>query len=111
MLQVNAIRLGPIAGGFIAQSIGVKYVFIVVSVLNGIAALIGIPLLRETYAPVIRLRMALKSADPEKAAREHPALAATHHSKLYILWINLSRPAIMLTCSFLCFILSLYMAL
>lgn len=103
--------VGPIAGGFIAQSIGIKYVFIVISASCGVAALIGIPLLRETYAPVIRLRLAQKSADPEKAARQHPTLVAARRSKGHILWVNLSRPAIMLTHSFICFILSLYMAL
>jgi len=103
--------VGPIAGGFIAQRIGVKYVFIVISALCGAAALIGIPFLRETYAPVIRLRLAQKSADPEQAALQHPAFVAAHGSKWRILWIHLSRPAIMLTRSFICFILSLYMAL
>lgn len=103
--------VGPIAGGFIAQSIGVRYVFIVISGLCGIAALIGIPLLKETYAPTIRLRIARQSADPEKAAAQHPTLVAEHGSKWHILWLNLSRPAMMLTHSFICFILSLYMAL
>jgi len=103
--------VGPIGGGFIAQTIGVKWVFIVISAACGVSALIGIPFLRETYAPVIRLRLAQKSADPEKAAMQHPTLASAYQSKWHILWINISRPAIMLTCSFICFILSLYMAL
>lgn len=103
--------LGPIAGGFIAQSIGIKYIFIIISCLCGVCALIGIPLLRETYAPVIRLGLAKKSADPEKAAKAHPALASAHGSMWRIIWLNLSRPAIMLTRSFICFILSAYMAL
>ena len=102
---------GPIAGGFIAQSIGLKWVFIIIACLCAVASVIGIPILRETYAPIIRLRLANKSADPEKAAKEHPALVAAHGSKLNILWMNLSRPAILLTRSFICFILSLYMAM
>lgn len=103
--------VGPIAGGFIAQSIGIKYVFIVISGLCGLASLVGIPLLKETYAPVIRLRLAKKAADPETAAKKHPHLIADHGNKLHVLWINLSRPLYMLTRSFICFILSLYMAL
>ena len=104
---------GPIAGGFIAQSIGLKWVFIIIACLCAVASVIGIPILRETYAPIVRLRLANKSADPEKleAAKKHPALVAAHRSKLNILWINLSRPAILLTRSFICFILSLYMAM
>ena len=102
--------VGPIAGGFITQSIGLKWVFIVIACLCASASVIGIPILRETYAPIIRLRLA-KSADLEKAAKEHLTLVASHGSKLDILWMNLSRPAIILTRSFICFILSLYMAL
>lgn len=103
--------VGPIGGGFIAQTIGVKYVFIVISAMCGASALVGIPFLRETYAPIIRLRLAQKSADPELAAKQHPTLVSVHGSKFHFLWINISRPAIILTRSFICFILSLYMAL
>jgi predicted MFS family arabinose efflux permease len=102
--------VGPIMGGYISQSIGVKYVFIVISALCGIAALVGIPLLRETYAPVIRLRLARQS-DPEKAAKLQSMLGDGQGNKWQYLWLNLKRPAMMLTCSFICFILSLYMAL
>lgn len=92
--------IGPIAGGFIAQSIGVKWVFIIVAILCAVAAAVGIPVLKETYAPIIRLRLAKKSADPEKAAKQHPTLVAAHGSKLHLLWINLSRPIVILTHSF-----------
>ncbi|TFK38130.1 multidrug resistance protein 4 [Crucibulum laeve] len=102
--------VGPIAGGFIAQTIGIKYVFIVIACICGLSAMIGIPLLRETYGPVIRLRRAQKSADPEAAAKIHPALAKAHENKLHVLWVNLTRPIMMLCTSFICFILSLYMA-
>ncbi|PPR01247.1 hypothetical protein CVT24_006011 [Panaeolus cyanescens] len=102
--------LGPIAGGFITQTVGIKWVFIVIAITCGVASLVGIPLLRETYAPVIRLRKAKKSADPEAAARAHPALLHAHGSKMHVLWVNLTRPIIMLCRSMICFILSLYMA-
>lgn len=121
------------AGGFIAQTIGIKWVFIIIAsmyishtssaesgcshflllllVTCGACGSVGIPLLRETYGPVIRLRRAAKSGDTEKAARAHPHLLQEHGSKLHILWINLSRPIYLLTHSLICFILSLYMAL
>ncbi|KAF8644914.1 hypothetical protein AX16_008197 [Volvariella volvacea WC 439] len=103
--------VGPIAGGFIAQTIGIKWVFIVIACVSGVAAVVGIPFLRETYAPVIRMRRDLKRGlDPEQAAKHHPHLSAAHDSKLKVLWENLTRPVILLTCSFICFILSLYMA-
>ncbi|KAF8817134.1 multidrug resistance protein 4 [Phlegmacium glaucopus] len=101
--------VGPIAGGFIAQTVGVKWVFIVIAITCGVSALISIPILRETYAPVIRRRQAAKYGDSEKAASLQPA-ALNEHGKLYYLWLNLSRPVVLLFGSFVCFIFSLYMA-
>ncbi|KAA1466239.1 multidrug resistance protein 4 [Dentipellis sp. KUC8613] len=103
--------VGPVAGGFIAETIGFKYLFIVITGVTGVASAIGIPFLKETYAPIIRLRLARKM-DPEEALRRHPHLAHAHgENKMKHLWENLSRPFILLTRSFICFILSLYMAL
>ncbi|KAJ7074033.1 major facilitator superfamily domain-containing protein [Mycena amicta] len=102
--------IGPIAGGLVTEKIGIKYVFIIVAGLGGIASALGIPFLRETYAPIIRLSRAKNGPDPEKAAAAHPVLLAEHSSKLHYLWINLSRPAMLLFGSIVCFLLSLYMA-
>ncbi|KDR80330.1 hypothetical protein GALMADRAFT_62622 [Galerina marginata CBS 339.88] len=101
--------VGPIAGGFIAQTIGVKWVFIVIAICCAVTGMISIPLLKETYAPVIRMRKAAKNPDPE-IAKAHPHLLQEHGSKLHVLWVNLSRPIVILSHSFICFILSLYMA-
>lgn len=103
--------VGPIAGGFIAETIGFKWIFMVIVGISGIAAALGIPFLRETYHPVIRLRRAQKSADPEKAAAAHPHLIQEHGSHLQRIWLDMSRPFILLTRSYVCFLLSLYMAL
>ncbi|KAG1741327.1 major facilitator superfamily domain-containing protein [Suillus lakei] len=103
--------VGPIMGGFLAESVGIQYDFYVVVAMCGIAAVLGIPLMRESYAPVIRLRREKISRDPEKAAGGHPVLTAHQMNKWAYLWINLKRPIILLTRSFICFILSLYMAL
>lgn len=103
--------IGPIMGGFIAESVGVLYVFYVIAAISGVAAIIGIPLMKETYAPVIRLRLYDMALDPEKIVEGHPVLTAHHMDKWAYLWVNLKRPAILLTRSFICFILSLYMAL
>ena len=104
--------VGPIAGGFIAETIGFKYIFIVIAATCGLAGALGIPLLRETYAPVIRLRLA-KSMDPEEAMRHHPHLMEAHDpkKKWQIIKVNLVRPFVLLTRSLICFVLSLYMAL
>ncbi|KAH7886796.1 major facilitator superfamily domain-containing protein [Phlebopus sp. FC_14] len=103
--------IGPIMGGFIAQSVGIQYVFYVMVALSGAAAILAIPVLRETYAPVIRFRRDKHAQDSEKAAEMHPSLALPHGNKWNYLWVNLTRPMILLTRSFICFILSLYMAL
>ncbi|KAG1741290.1 multidrug resistance protein 4 [Suillus lakei] len=103
--------IGPLMGGFIAESVGIEYDFYVVVAMCGVVAMLGIPLMRESYAPVIRLRRQKIATDLEKAAAEHPALTAHHMNKWAYLWINLKRPIILLTRSFICFMLSLYMAL
>ena len=117
-------------GGYVAQTIGVKYIFVTFAGqplpvfiirarldypftcigLCGVTSIIGIPLLRETYAPVIRLRRAQKSGDLEALARI-PGLTHDQRDKWKFIWDNLTRPFIILTRSFICFILSLYMAL
>ena len=74
----------------------------------GVASLVGIPFLKETYAPVIRLRSAARLADPEVIAGRRPV---SRETQLHVLWVNLTRPLIILTRSLICFMLSLYMAL
>ncbi|KAG7093576.1 hypothetical protein E1B28_007245 [Marasmius oreades] len=104
-----APALGPVAGGFLTERVSVKYVFIVIAATCGIASLIGIPLLRETYAPVLQRRKA-KRMDPENRLQLNIETPAGNMSKAQYLWLNLSRPIVLLTRSFICFILSLYMS-
>ncbi|KAF8637929.1 hypothetical protein AX17_002550 [Amanita inopinata Kibby_2008] len=102
--------VGPIGGGFIAQAVGIKYVFIVIAGACAVSSIVGIPFLRETYAPVIQFRKLKEQVnDPEKAAQLH-VLIHGNQDKLQILWRNLVRPMILLSRSFICFILSLYVA-
>ena len=66
----------------------------------------------ETYAPVLRMKHDLASGDPEKARNAHRHLGQeVQLGRWAYLWINLSRPVVLLTRSFICFVLSLYMAL
>ncbi|KAJ7666150.1 multidrug resistance protein 4 [Mycena polygramma] len=101
--------IGPIAGGFIAQTVGIRYVYFVLAGVNTVASVIGIPFLRETYAPILKRRLASRPADLEKTAS---IPQETHDSPLNLryIWINFSRPLMLLSHSFICFILSLYMA-
>lgn len=81
------------------------------SVVCGAGSMVSIPLLRETYAPVIRARKARRDGDIEKATRVHPMLVQAKGNMLNLLWINLTRPVELLFRSFICFILSLFMSL
>jgi MFS family permease len=107
-MNSSGVAIGPVVGGFIAQHMDAKYVFIAMSMSCGAAAVIGIPFLRETYAPVIRSRVAKKTSNLEKAPQ---TLMTKDESIWKTLWLNLSRPAILLTHSFICFIFSLYLAM
>jgi hypothetical protein len=75
-----------------------------------VASILGLSFLRETYAPVIQLRRIKRIPDSEKAARDHQEVFERQTGFLMI-WLNLSRPFILLFKSYVCFILSLYMAL
>ncbi|KAK1231453.1 hypothetical protein PQX77_005433 [Marasmius sp. AFHP31] len=119
--------VGPIAGGYLTEAFGIKWVFVTIAGMFsspaiggephaaqftgacGVASLVGIPLLRETYAPVIRRHKAIRNGSPEKAFQQAGLLQDV--GKWEYLWINLSRPIMLLCRSFICFVLSLYMAL
>jgi MFS family permease len=106
-----APALGPIAGGYVSQAIGWKYIFIFIAGLSALGSMVAIPLLRETYAPVIRLRRhRAQHGDLEKLVLMHPELNYMQGNRLRYLWLNLSRPMVILTRSLVCFMLALYMA-
>ncbi|TDL29703.1 multidrug resistance protein 4 [Rickenella mellea] len=104
--------LGTVAGGFIGEKIGYRWIFLIIAILSGLSAVLGITFLRETYGPVIQLRIARRAAaDKEKLSPSQRLILESQPSVKDILWINLSRPMALLFQSFICFILSLYMAL
>ncbi|RXW16880.1 hypothetical protein EST38_g8972 [Candolleomyces aberdarensis] len=103
--------LGPIIGGYITQTLGIKWLFIIIALICSLASVIGLPLLRETYAPVVRWNLAKKSGDLEMARELNPSvIAARGGTPAQVIWVNLSRPMVLLTRSFVCFVLSLYQA-
>ncbi|KIY52336.1 MFS general substrate transporter [Fistulina hepatica ATCC 64428] len=103
--ELISFILGPIIGGYTAQYLGMKYVFIINSCLGGLAALVGIPCLRETYGPLVRMQKEQK--DGVSRALGPP----NGESKTAYLWHTLCRPIILLFRSLTCFMLSTYMAL
>ncbi|KAF8629027.1 hypothetical protein AX15_003601 [Amanita polypyramis BW_CC] len=110
LMPLIAPAIGSVAGGFISQTIGIRYVFVVIAALCGVTSVFGVILLRETYAPVIQIRKLKKEAsDPEKAAKLE-RLQENNKNIIKVLAGNLLRPIVLLTRSFICFILSLYLA-
>ncbi|KAJ7260114.1 multidrug resistance protein 4 [Mycena rebaudengoi] len=104
--------IGPIAGGFISECLGFRWIFIVLALIAGGLALLGIPLLRETYAPVLRARQLKKEfVEPDAERLREVAAVTAQEGVSEKIWINLSRAVILLTTSFICFILSLYNSL
>ncbi|KAH8922957.1 MFS general substrate transporter [Atractiella rhizophila] len=102
--------IGPIAGGYITQGVGVKWTFVVVSGASAIAAVIGVIFLSETYAPVIRMRIAKREGKMEQFVKAYPEFSIDKEDKLRLFWVNISRPVVLLFGNFVCFLLSTYMA-
>ncbi|EIM81804.1 MFS general substrate transporter [Stereum hirsutum FP-91666 SS1] len=96
---------GPIAGGFLTETSGFKYIFVLLVCLSGVFLLISIPLFRETYGPVILARSFRTPKD-----LENTSMALNRRESIQNVWINVKRPFVLLARSFICFILSLYMA-
>ncbi|KAH6917753.1 multidrug resistance protein 4 [Coprinopsis sp. MPI-PUGE-AT-0042] len=101
---------GPVAGGFIAQAAGIRWVFITIALICGAVGLYGVLFLRETYGPVIRYRRAERRGELEMFGKVYPHLVASHGNAMQVLWNNLARPVQILCTSFICFILSFYVA-
>lgn len=102
--------IGPIAGGFIAQYSDVKYVFVTIAALCGVASVVGIAFLRETFAPVIQYQIATKEGDTDRMKHLRAVQTAGSTSALGYLGVNVMRPFVYLSRSLICFMLSLYMA-
>ncbi|KIO23183.1 hypothetical protein M407DRAFT_215295 [Tulasnella calospora MUT 4182] len=98
--------IGPVAGGFIAQNLDYHWVFWVLAILVGAGSIVGIPTLRETYAPVIRAR----KAKAEGRTLPNDDATPKDQSLFRMLSAHLTRPFVILTTDIICLNLSLYAA-
>ncbi|KAG8965265.1 hypothetical protein FRC05_003316 [Tulasnella sp. 425] len=98
--------IGPVAGGFIAQNLNYHWVFWVLAILLGAGSVVGIPTLRETYAPVIRAR----KAKAQGRGLPNDDQTPEEQSLFRMLSVHLTRPFIILTTDIICLSLSLYAA-
>ncbi|KIM77118.1 hypothetical protein PILCRDRAFT_825659 [Piloderma croceum F 1598] len=104
-----APSIGPVWAGFIVQTIGFKWVFIMIAIGSGIAAVACVTLLKETYGPVIQMRRANTLLDL-KGSAELEAIPGWNLGLSQRLSLNLRRPVMLLTHSLICTLLSLYVA-
>lgn len=95
------------------ETIGWRYLFILVSGLSTLALVGGILLYRETYAPVIRRRIMQETGAVGQGSESqtHLPQARENRDNLNYFLTNLQRPFMLLTGSIVCFIFSSYMAL
>jgi len=99
---VFAPAIGPAIGGFMAESIGWRYLFIFVAGLAAFSSVLGLFLYHETYAPILRLRIGKSEGQPN--------ICQVPKSRVGYVLTNLQRPFMLLTRSAICFALSSYMA-
>jgi len=95
------------------ETIGWRYLFLLVSGLSALALVGGILLYRETYAPVIRRRIMqeTRAAGQASEAQTHLPQARGNRNSLNYFLANLQRPFMLLIGSVVCFMFSSYMAL
>lgn len=105
-----APAIGPVAGGYLAQYASIKYIFILLAALFGVAALAGVPLMQETYEPVIQYRMAKKAGDVLRMKELRKIQTEGSGSTAGFLWRSGVRPIVYLTRSLICFVFGLYLA-
>lgn len=127
--------LGPLTGGFVAEGLGYKWVFIITSIISAVAGVYAFFLpMEETYHPLLRTRLiersagdgllrsgAPKASDEEKNPEEvkerrvkyeeEPEVAQKKQKKMDILIVNMTRPFALFFHSFVLFILALFMAM
>jgi multidrug resistance protein len=102
--------IGPVAGGYLAESLGWRWVFWVLAITMGAFSLCCLIFLRETYAPVLLEKKAAKLRKATGNAALHSKLDVGISAKDLFLRA-IVRPTKILFLSPVIFILSLYMAI
>ncbi|OLL23851.1 putative transporter [Neolecta irregularis DAH-3] len=102
--------IGPIAGGFIAETIGWRWVFWILAIAGGITAIGGLLFLQETNAMVLLERKAEKLRKSTGNMELHASMNR-EVSPGTLLLHGIARPFKLLTQSIIVLCLSLYIAL
>lgn len=104
--------LGPVVGGFAAESIGWRWLMGIIAILSGIAAIIITVTLPETYRPVLLRRRAvrLSTATGKVYISSMDNTTTSSESCGRKLWTTLSRPWVLMIHEPIIVILALYQA-
>lgn len=100
-------------GGYLTQTVGFKYSFVVSSSLCGFAFVIALLFMKETYGPVVH-RQVLARESLSKLEEKPPRdleLPESQVDPTRFIIESMVRPIRLLTGSLVCFIFSLYAAM
>lgn len=102
--------IGPVAGGFIAESLGWRWILWIFTIACGCCTLLGFAVLRETFAPVLLQRKVQRlrrtTGNAELYSKLDNRLAARTQFRRALV-----RPAKLMCTSIICGLLSLYSAI
>lgn len=101
--------VGPVIGGFIAQSISWRWIFWVSSIADGLIQCLGLWLLRETYAPTILARKAKKLQKETGNSAYHTEFQNPDRHWQTLFGRSLKRPFILLFTQPIVIVLSIIM--
>ncbi|KAK0104855.1 hypothetical protein ONS95_005121 [Cadophora gregata] len=102
--------IGPVIGGFLASAKGWRWVFWLLAILTGFLLIVGIIVLRETYAPVL-LKRRITDLNKEAGGQYLEMRQPDQESLPRILSQAITRPIAMLFTSPIVFLLSLFTAM
>ena len=104
--------IGPIAGGFVGQSVGWKWVLGVMAIFVAVVWFVGSATIPETYAPVLlRKRAAELSKVTGRVYKSRPEISQGKVKLTAKLKVALSRPWILLFKEPIVLLLSIYIAI
>ncbi|KAF2180796.1 major facilitator superfamily transporter [Zopfia rhizophila CBS 207.26] len=102
--------VGPIAGGFLAQAAGWRWVFWVLAIVAGVIAVAGLLVLRETHAPTLLARKTKRLQKETGNTQLRSKLASDPPPQGFFFFRSIVRPTKLLVLSPICLLLSIYSA-
>ncbi|KAI4159498.1 MAG: hypothetical protein LQ342_006577 [Letrouitia transgressa] len=99
--------VGPIVGGYVAEDLGWRWVFWLLTIFSGVISICAIPILKETYEPYLLQRKAAKLRNSTGNDLLQPK-ASKKASARMVFWRAITRPSKMFFLSPVIFGLSVY---